>query len=58
MIVKQNGYENKRLQGESIAEFDYRPGKCSRSYRIVVVRKDVEVTRGQQKLFHDEPYFF
>jgi len=57
-IVEQNGYENKRLQGESIAEFDYQPGKCSRSYRVVVVRKEVEVTRGQQKLFDDEPYFF
>jgi hypothetical protein len=57
-IVEQNGYENKRLQGESIAEFDYQPTKCSRSYRMVVVRKEVEVTRGQQKLFDDEPYFF
>ena len=25
---------------------------------MVVVRKEVEVTRGQQKLFDDEPYFF
>lgn len=57
-IVEENGYQNKRLQGESIAEFDYQPGKCSRSYRMVVVRKEVEVTRGQQKLFDDEPYFF
>ena len=57
-IVEQHGYENKRLQGESVAEFDYQPGKCSRSYRLVVVRKDIEVTRGQQKLFDDEPYFF
>jgi len=57
-IVEENGYENKRLVGESIAEFDYQPGKCSRSYRVVVVRKDVEVSRGQQKLFNDEPYFF
>jgi hypothetical protein len=53
-IVEENGYENKRLRGESIAEFDYQPGKCSRSYRMVVVRKEVEVTRGQQKLFDDE----
>ena len=57
-IVEQHGYENKRLQGESIAEFDYQPGKCSRSYRVVVIRKEVEVTRGQQKLFDAEPYFF
>lgn len=57
-VVEQHGYENKRLQRECIAEFDYRPGKCSRSYRVVVLRKEVTVTRGQQKLFDDRPYFF
>ena len=57
-FVEEHGYENKQLQSESIAEFDYQPGKCSRSYRIVAVRKEIEVTRGQQKLFDDEPYFF
>ena len=30
-IVEQHGYENKRLQGESVAEFDYQPGKCSQA---------------------------
>jgi hypothetical protein len=57
-IVEQNGYENKRLKQEWIAEFDYQPGKCSRAYRVVVVRKEIEITKGQQKLFDDEPYFF
>jgi hypothetical protein len=57
-VVVKNGYENKRLKQEYVAEFDYRPGKCSQTYRVVVVRKEVEVTRGQQKLFDDEPYFF
>jgi len=57
-VVVQKGYENKRLKGEWIAEFDYRPGVCSRPYRVVVVRKEVEVTKGQQKLFDEEPYLF
>lgn len=57
-VVVEKGYRNKRLQGEQIAEFDYQPGKCSRSYRVVAVRKTVEVTEGQQKLFDDTPYFF
>ena len=57
-VVEKNGYENKRLKQEHIAEFDYQPGKCSRPYRVVALRKDVEITRGQQKLFNDEPYFF
>ena len=57
-IVVEKEYENKRLQREWIAEFDYRPTKCRRSYRVVVVRKEIEVTRGQQKLFDDTPYLF
>lgn len=57
-IVVEKGYRNKRLQGEQIAEFDYQPGKCSRSYRVVVVRKHIEVTEGQLKLFNDTPYLF
>lgn len=57
-IVVEKEYENKKLQGEWIAEFDYRPTKCQRSYRVVAVRKEVEVTKGQQKLFDDTPYLF
>jgi hypothetical protein len=57
-VVEENGYENKRLKAEHIAEFDYQPGKCSRNYRVVALRKEVEVTRRQQKLFDDEPFFF
>jgi hypothetical protein len=57
-IVVEKKYENKRLQAEFVAEFEYRPGKCRRAYRIVVLRKDVQVTIGEQKLFDDSPYFF
>jgi len=59
-VVVQNKYLNKRLVGESIAEFDYKPGKCKRTYRVVVLRKDINVTRGQMRLFEQEDpvYFF
>jgi hypothetical protein len=57
-IVEANGYENKKLSGESYAEFSYRPYQCDRSYRMVVVRKDIDVTTGQQLLFSTEKYFF
>jgi hypothetical protein len=57
-FVDEKGYENKRLKGEWIAEFDYQPTKCNRSYRVVAVRKEIEVTSGQQKLFDAAPYFF
>lgn len=57
-VVVANGYENQRLQAESYAEFDYRPGKCKRAYRMVVVRKEIDVTSGQQLLFSKDKYFF
>lgn len=57
-IVVANEYENQILQGESFAEFDYQPAACGRSYRMVVVRKDIKVMRGQQHLFDTQKYFF
>lgn len=57
-IVVQRGYNNIRLQSEDVAEFDYRPGKCKRDYRVVVIRKNLSVEKGEQRLFDDIRYFF
>lgn len=57
-VVVEKKYLNKRLEKEFVAEFDYSPGKCQHTYRMVVLRKQVAVTRGIQKLFDDSPYFF
>lgn len=57
-IVKAREFENIRLAGESVAEFSYRPTPCHKAYRVVVVWKKLEVTRGQQKLFDDTRCFF
>jgi hypothetical protein len=57
-IIEDRGYKNIRLQRESVAEFRYSPTKCRQEYRVVVVRKDLEVTEGQIKLFDDERCFF
>src|SRR4029077_12849687 len=43
---------------EDVAEFDYRPSACRKSYRMVVVRKNLSVEKGEQVLFPDERYFF
>jgi hypothetical protein len=57
-IVVEKGYRNIRLQREHVAEFSYRPGKCKRSYRVVVLRKSLSVEEGQVRLFDDVRYFF
>ena len=57
-IVRERGFTNIRLQGEDVAQFQYRPGACSRDYRVVVVRKNLSVAKGEQVLFDDIRYFF
>ena len=57
-IVRERGFENIRLRGEDVAEFAYRPGACDRDYRVVVVRKNLSVAKGEQVLFDDIRYFF
>jgi hypothetical protein len=57
-IVRFKGYMNKKLVGESVAQFDYQPHKCGRRYRLVVVRKNISVQKGERVLFEDIKYFF
>jgi hypothetical protein len=57
-IVIEKAYTNKQLEKEFVAQFDDAPTACRHAYRIVVLRKQVAVTKGQQKLFDDSPYFF
>jgi len=57
-IVEERGFKNKHLIEEHIAEFPYRPTKCGRDYRMVVLRKKVRITEGQKRLFDDIVYFF
>jgi beta-phosphoglucomutase-like phosphatase (HAD superfamily) len=57
-VVVARQFENQRLQAESVAEFNYRPTACAQTYRMVVVRKNISVTKGEQTLFDQLRYFF
>ena len=57
-IVREREFENIRLKSEDVVEFDYRPVKCKKIYRVVVVRKNLSVEKGEQVLFDDCRYFF
>jgi hypothetical protein len=57
-IVKEREFENIRLWSEMVTEFDYRPGPCAKSYRVVVLCKNLTVEKGEQVLFDDVRYFF
>jgi hypothetical protein len=57
-IVKEREFENIRLFSEMVAQFDYRPTACRKSYRVVVVCKNLTVAKGENLLFDDLRYFF
>ena len=56
--VIEHDFQNLRLRSEDVAEFDYQPTACKTTYRMVVVRKNLSVERGAQRLFDDIRYFF
>jgi hypothetical protein len=57
-IVEEREFDNIRLVKEYVAEFRYSPTKCGKTYRMVVVWKDLEIRKGQRKLFDTERCFF
>ncbi|MDB6090983.1 MAG: hypothetical protein JWN85_3767 [Gammaproteobacteria bacterium] len=57
-IVRRRGFKTIHLLEEMIAEFDYRPVACKKSYRMIVLRKRVGIDKGQMRLFEEYRYFF
>jgi DDE family transposase len=56
-IVREREFKNIRLESEWVAEFKYRPVACRQNYRLIVLRKELAVERGQNRLFDDYRYF-
>ena len=57
-IVKARGYENQVLVGESVTEIAYQPLKCQQPCRLVILRKNISVQRGERVLLDELRYFF
>jgi len=57
-IVKERGYKKIETVSEQVAEMPYRPGKCQKGYRMVVLRKNLTVEKGEVALFDEIRYFF
>jgi hypothetical protein len=57
-IVLDKEFKNQVLVGEDIAEINYQPLKCSRKYRLVIVRKNLSVQKGEKALLDEIRYFF
>lgn len=57
-VVEARQFEDIRLVKEHVAEFRYQPGQCKKTYRVVVVWKELDVYQGQKWLFDDARCFF
>jgi hypothetical protein len=56
--VVEREFTNIRLLSEDVAEFTYSPTSCKKTYRIVVLRKNLSVEKGDWCLFDQIRYFF
>lgn len=57
-VMVERAFKNLRLRAEAVAEFPYQPTACARPYRMVVLRKNISVEQGDQRLFDEIRHFF
>lgn len=57
-VVQQRGFKNLKLASEHVAEIDYSPSKAKQTYRLIVLKKRLKVTKGQLCLDEQIRYFF
>lgn len=57
-IVKERRFAKKRTEAELVASFEYKPTACSKSYRVVVLTKNLSLLRGEEMLCDDLMHFF
>lgn len=57
-IVKKRKFKKMQTEAEHYCDFAYQPGKCKKSYRMIILRKTLKVLRGEMDLFDDIRYFF
>jgi hypothetical protein len=57
-IVRERQFKNKRLLSEEVAELHYRPVACRKTYRLIALRKNLKVEKGELRLFDEYRYFF
>ncbi len=59
-IVAARQFDTLKLIGEEVAEFEYRPVACKKTYRVVVLRKKLVVEKGTDvvEIEHDRYFFY
>lgn len=54
-IVREREYNVIRTTSEEVFDFEYQPVKCRRPYRIVALRKNLSIEKGEAALFDERP---
>jgi len=57
-IVRERGFVTIQTLEEMVAEFEYRPVACRKTYRVVVLRKRLGIDKGSVRLREEYRYFF
>ena len=57
-VVIERQFKNQKLVGEALAEIEYQPAQCRRKYRVIILRKNISVQKGEQALLDEIRYFF
>ena len=57
-LVRERGFKKITTVREEVVDVDYQPTACTRSYRVVALKKNLSVEKGEHVLFDDIRYFF
>jgi hypothetical protein len=57
-VIKDRGFKKIQTETEYLAEFRYQPKKCNKTYRVIVLKKKIKITRGGVELSNVIRYFF
>jgi Transposase DDE domain group 1 len=57
-VVRRREFETIHTLEEMVAEFDYRPVACRKSYRVIVLRKRLGIDKGPVRVREEYRYFF
>jgi hypothetical protein len=57
-IIRQRAFETLTRIAEDVAEIEYRPTACQRTYRLIIVRQRIAVEKGPARLFDEIRYRF
>jgi len=57
-IIKKRGYRHIQTIEEELASLSYRPVKCKKTYRLIILKKHLQITKGGAIIDHQIRYFF